>query len=149
MMNKQSSISRKNRNKTKLLPKEFKYEEHPGLYGFELKLAKKLFDIMESEKAFKDPNLSVASLSEMMNTKSHILSKILNDEFHMNFRDFINNYRIKEFVHIANIPEYKNYTLLALAYEVGFNSKSTFNLAFKKITGLTPGQYLEQKSEKK
>jgi AraC-like DNA-binding protein len=140
------AIVKRNNKKNKLLPAEFRPEEYPNLNEYELILAKKLFSLMEETKPYKDPDLTVAKLSEQLDTKSHILSKILNEEFNLHFRDFINNYRIKEFVKIANSQDYKNYTLLALAFEVGFNSKSTFNLAFKKITGLSPGKYLEKMS---
>jgi AraC-like DNA-binding protein len=95
------------------------------------------------EKAFKDPKLNIAGLSKIINTKPHILSRVLNEQFNKNFRDYINEYRIKEFIELASSEKYKNYTLLALSYEVGFNSKSTFNLAFKKVTGLSPRNFLK------
>ena len=99
---------------------------------------------MKTEKPFKDTQLNIADLSEMIGTKPHILSKVLNESFHKNFRDFINEYRVKEFIELANSIEFKNYTFLALSYEVGFNSKSTFNLAFKKITKQSPREYFNQ-----
>ncbi len=106
-------------------------------------LKDKLQKQMLVEKAFKDPKLNIAGLSEIIDTKPHILSRILNEEFSKNFRDYINEYRIKEFIELASSEKYKNYTLLALSYEVGFNSKSTFNLAFKKVTGLSPRNFLK------
>ncbi len=102
----------------------------------------KLKKQMLVEKAFKDPKLNIAGLSEIIDTKPHILSRVLNEQFNKNFRDYINEYRIKEFIELASSQKYKNYTLLALSYEVGFNSKSTFNLAFKKVTGLSPRNFL-------
>ena len=108
-------------------------------------LREKLLQQMIDEKTFKDPKLNIAGLSKIIETKPHILSRVLNEQFNKNFRDFINEYRIKEFVELAGSEKYKNYTLLALSYEVGFNSKSTFNLAFKKITGLSPRNYLKNK----
>ncbi len=88
---------------------------------------------MEIEKVYRDAELSINNLSEMLDTKSHILSKVLNTHHHKSFRDFVNSYRIKEFIYLAENGELEKYTFLGLAYEVGFNSKSTFNLAFKKI----------------
>ncbi|MDF1549400.1 MAG: helix-turn-helix domain-containing protein, partial [Bacteroidales bacterium] len=106
-------------------------------------LKRKVLIQMLENKVFKNPGLNIAMLSEMIETKPHILSKLLNEEFNKSFRDFINEYRINEFIKLASAEKYKNYTLLALSYEVGFNSKSTFNLAFKKEMGISPSNYLK------
>lgn len=116
----------------------------PEANNTEHELIALLIEQMNITKPYKDPNLNIAKLSEILDTKPHILSKILNEQFNKNFRDFINEYRIKEFIELAISDKYKNYTFLALGYEVGFNSKSTFNLAFKKITGLSPRNFLKQ-----
>lgn len=105
----------------------------------------KLDNLMKSEKPYRNPELSVADLSEMLGTKSHILSKVINECFEKNFRDFVNKYRVEEFIALANTVEYKRYTFLALAQEVGFNSKSTFNLAFKKLTNQNPRDYFKSR----
>jgi AraC-like DNA-binding protein len=127
-------LAKQNHQKTSLqkLPEELTNE-----------LKDKLKKQMLVEKAFKDPKLNIAGLSKIINTKPHILSRVLNEQFNKNFRDYINEYRIKEFIELASSEKYKNYTLLALSYEVGFNSKSTFNLAFKKVTGLSPRNFLK------
>jgi AraC-like DNA-binding protein len=104
----------------------------------------RLDELMQQDKPFKNPELNIAELSDMLCTKPHILSKIIHEHFNKNYRDFINEYRVKEFISTYNSDAYKNYTFLALAHEVGFNSKSTFNLAFKKITGLSPREYVNQ-----
>lgn len=106
-------------------------------------LKRKVLIQMLENKVFNNPGLNIAMLSEMIETKPHILSKLLNEEFNKSFRDFINEYRINEFIKLASAEKYKNYTLLALSYEVGFNSKSTFNLAFKKEMGISPSNYLK------
>jgi len=124
--------------------KEMQKASQPGLpsdVANELKM--KVIEQMEQEKVFKNPTLNIAGLSEIIDTKPHILSKLLNEEFNKSFRDFINEYRIREFIKLASSEKYKNYTLLALSYEVGFNSKSTFNLAFKKEMGVSPSNYLK------
>jgi AraC-like DNA-binding protein len=100
---------------------------------------------MTAEKPYRNADLSVSDLAEMLGTKSHVLSKIINDSYHKNFRDFVNTYRIEEFIRLANTKEFRHYTFLALAQEVGFNSKSTFNLAFKKLTNQTPREYFKSK----
>lgn len=107
-------------------------------------LVEQLCKLMDQQKPFKNPDLSIADLSEMLNSKTHILSRLVNEHYNKNFRDFINEYRVREFILLSVSDEYKNYTFLALAYEVGFNSKSTFNLAFKKVTGLSPSDYFKR-----
>lgn len=100
---------------------------------------------MNDNKPYKNADLSVSDLAEMLGTKPHVLSKIINDSYHKNFRDFVNTYRIEEFIRLAHTKEFKRYTFLALAQEVGFNSKSTFNLAFKKLTNQSPREYFKSK----
>jgi AraC-like DNA-binding protein len=106
-------------------------------------LKQRLLEVMNTQKPFKNPELNIAELSEMIESKPHILSRLLNESFHKNFRDFINEYRVNEFIELANSDHLKNFTFLALAYEVGFNSKSTFNLAFKKVTKSSPREYFK------
>jgi AraC-like DNA-binding protein len=105
----------------------------------------KLNAFMKDAKPYKKADLSVSDLAEMLGTKPHILSKVINDSYHKNFRDFVNCYRIQEFIGLANTKQFKHYTYLALAEEVGFNSKSTFNLAFKKQTSQSPRAYFKNK----
>jgi AraC-like DNA-binding protein len=105
----------------------------------------KLNMFMTGEKPYKNADLSVSDLAEMLGTKPHVLSRIINDSYHKNFRDFVNTYRVEEFIRLANTKEFKHYTFLALAQEVGFNSKSTFNLAFKKMTNQSPREYFKSK----
>lgn len=106
-----------------------------------------LFDLrslMVEDKVYKDAELSVNRLAELMGTKSHILSKLLNEHYEQNFRDFVNTYRVDAFIHLANAGKLEKLTFLGLAHEVGFNSKSTFNLAFKKVTHQSPREYFKK-----
>lgn len=103
----------------------------------------KLNALMQEAKPYKKADLSVSDLAEMLGTKPHILSKVINDGYHKNFRDYVNSYRIEEFITLAGTKEFRHYTFLALAQEVGFNSKSTFNLAFKKQTRKSPREYFK------
>ena len=107
-------------------------------------LKNRLCILMENDKPFKNAELNIAELSDMLGTKPHILSKVINEYYNKNFRDYINEFRVNEFIKISISEEYKNYTFLAIALEVGFNSKSTFNLAFKKATKLSPSEYFKQ-----
>lgn len=103
----------------------------------------KLTTLMKLEKPYRHPDLSVSDLADMLGTRPHVLSRVINDHYQKNFRDFVNAYRVEEFISLANMQQYKHYTFLALAQEVGFNSKSTFNLAFKKLTQQNPREYFK------
>ncbi|WP_127123315.1 helix-turn-helix domain-containing protein [Chryseotalea sanaruensis] len=103
----------------------------------------KLNLFMLEVKPYKKADLTISDLAEMLETKPHILSRIINDAYKKNFRDFVNTYRVEEFIALANTKDYKHYTFLALAQEVGFNSKSTFNLAFKKVTDQNPRDFFK------
>lgn len=103
--------------------------------------AKKLEKIMNQEKPFLNPTLSIHDLSQIINIPAHQLSKIIHKEFGKNFFEFVNEYRINQFKDYIKLPKYKNYTILGIALECGFNSKSAFNRIFKEYTGQTPGEF--------
>ena len=96
---------------------------------------------MEEEKIFKQIKLTLGELAEMISISSHNLSEVINTKTGMNFFDFINRYRIEEVKKEIIKPVNDNLTLLAVAMDVGFNSKSSFNTLFKRYVGLTPSQY--------
>ena len=104
---------------------------------------------MKKEKPFLNSKLTLQDLAEMLHVNIHTLSRVINEGYRKNFFDFINEYRIEEFKRLVNIDQYKNYTFLAIAMEVGFSSKTTFNRSFKKSTGKTPREYfhIEQESQ--
>jgi AraC-like DNA-binding protein len=104
-------------------------------------LANRILMIMQESKPFLNPDLTLAGFAESIDNKPHTISKTINECFNKNFRDFINEYRVNEFIKKMDSEDAKNMTFLYLAYEAGFNSKSTFNLAFKKVTGLSPREY--------
>ncbi len=101
--------------------------------------------IMDSEKPWLDPMLSLPSLSTMVDIPSYQLSRVINEKYGCNFFDFINGYRVNEVKAKLNDPDFSKLSLLGIALESGFNSKSAFNRIFKKITGITPSEY--KKSE--
>lgn len=103
----------------------------------------KLNTLMRIEKPYRHPDLSVSDLADMLGARAHVLSRVINEHHQKNFRDFVNTYRVEEFIELVNSPQYKHYTFLALAQEVGFNSKSTFNVAFKKLTQRNPREYFK------
>lgn len=98
-------------------------------------------EVMKSQKPFLNPNLALNDLATLIKTPSHTLSRVIREGYDKNFFDFINSYRIEEFKENINNPKYHNYTLLGIAFEVGFNSKTAFNRSFKKMTGQTPSEY--------
>jgi AraC-like DNA-binding protein len=102
---------------------------------------------MRDKKSFRDPHLTLTELSEIVNIKPHVLSRIINECYKQNFRDYVNRYRVEEFIAIAQQDINKRYTFLALANEVGFNSKSTFNAAFKKVTQQSPRDFFRTNKE--
>lgn len=100
-----------------------------------------LLAYMKEKKPYLQPNLSATELAKYLNISRHQLSNILNKELGKNFYDFINEYRVEEFKIIQADERLQHLTLLALAYESGFSSKSSFNAVFKKMTGMTPSAY--------
>lgn len=103
-----------------------------------------LLKIMEEEKPYLNGELSINDLTKRMNIPRHYLTQILNEKLGKNFYTFVNEYRVKEVIGLMNDPHYRNYTLLALGFEAGFNSKSSFNNIFKNFTGMTPSEYREK-----
>lgn len=102
---------------------------------------------MDKSKPFTNPNLTLNELANKIKIQPHILSKVINQGFHKNFFDFINTYRIKEFKKRMEDTRYKNHTLISVAYDVGFNSKTAFNRSFKKITNQTPSEFYQNSLE--
>jgi AraC-like DNA-binding protein len=102
-------------------------------------------EIMLKDKPFLNPNLTLNDLAILLKTPSHTLSKVIREGYQKNFFDFINSYRIEEFKEYVNQAKYQNYTLLGIAFEVGFNSKTAFNRSFKKMTGQTPSEYYQSR----
>jgi len=125
-------------------------EEQPkyarsGLSDVNLKkIIDKLEKIMQSEKLYLQPELSLADVSKRLGIPRHHLTQALNIQIGKNFYTYINEYRVKAVIDNLKKPEYRNYTVLAVAFDSGFNSKSTFNSVFKKITGMTPSDFIKQ-----
>jgi AraC-like DNA-binding protein len=96
---------------------------------------------MYENKPYLNENITIKDLSCEINIPSHHLSIVINNRLGKNFYTFINDYRIKEALSILDDPENSDASILAIAFRAGFNSKSTFNSVFKKITGKTPSEY--------
>lgn len=103
--------------------------------------AERLSENMKSSKPYLNPELTLSQLAGDLGISSHFLSQVINEKFGLNFFDFINGYRVEEFKERTADPRYTNFSLLGIALECGFNSKSAFNRIFKQKTGLTPSQF--------
>jgi AraC-like DNA-binding protein len=104
---------------------------------------RKILTYFEKEKSYLNPELTLSELAIKLNTNTSVLSAAINTGFGKNFNDFVNEYRVEEFKRKATTPDSKHLTLLAIAFDCGFNSKATFNRAFKKVTNLSPKAFLE------
>ncbi|WP_291856905.1 AraC family transcriptional regulator [Marinilabilia sp.] len=108
------------------------------------KYVSKIRSFMSNEKPYLNANLSLPELARKLNIPSHHLSRVINEHFNVNFFDFVNQYRVDEVKSRMRNPEFDNLTILGIAFDCGFNTKSAFNRVFKKITGLTPSEYKKQ-----
>nr|MBD3621270.1 helix-turn-helix transcriptional regulator [Sunxiuqinia sp.] len=108
------------------------------------KYVSKIRSFMSNEKPYLDANLSLPGLAEKLNIPSHHLSRVINEQFNVNFFDFVNQYRVDEVKSRMDNPEFENLTILGIAFDCGFNTKSAFNRVFKKLTGFTPSEYKKQ-----
>ena len=104
-------------------------------------LMKSMNQYMEKYKPYLNPDYSMADFSEGIGLSGHLISEVTNGLMKQNFFDYVNNYRIEEFKKLLEDPEKKTDKIMFLAYDAGFNSKTTFNTAFKKFTGQTPSEY--------
>jgi AraC-like DNA-binding protein len=102
----------------------------------------KLLHLMQVGKAFEDPELSLAQVAKQLQSNPSFISKMVNQGFQQNFNDFVNQFRIEAVKEMLNKGEHKKQTLLGIAFDCGFNSKATFNRAFKKSTGQSPKEYI-------
>lgn len=102
---------------------------------------KRLLNLMETEKLYLDSELTISKLAERLSIPAPHLSQTINERLNQNFVDFINSYRVEEAKRRLVDPALKHYSVLAIAEEVGFNSKSSFNSVFKKHVQMTPSEF--------
>lgn len=125
--------------------KEEKYKTSALLPETVDQVLPRLREMMEKDKVYLDADLTLKKLAKPLNVHYNHLSQIINERMGKSFNDFINSYRIQEAkVKLSNPAEGKK-TILEIAYETGFYSKSVFNTAFKKFTGMTPSQFRKEK----
>ena len=101
----------------------------------------RLIEIMENKKPYIKNDLTLQSLASLLSISNHHLSQVINEKFNKNFFEFINSYRIEEAKVLLSDPQKNHLTMAAVAFEAGFNSVSSFNSVFKKITNMTPSGF--------
>jgi len=105
------------------------------------KLKESLINLMEKDHLYQDPELSILDVARKLKVPRHHVTQILNEKMGKNFYTFINEYRIQDAKARLKDPTNDNLTVLAIGYDAGFNSKSSFNTLFKKFVGMTPSEY--------
>ena len=114
----------------------------PELHPWRTKLQR----LMAEEQPWLEPELTLTELAQRLRTNTSLLSHVINTGCGQNFNDFVNSYRVAEAERKLQDPRFAHYSLVGIALEAGFNSKSTFNRVFKKLTGRTPGEVSRPKS---
>lgn len=104
----------------------------------------RLIDLMEQKDLYLDPELTLRSLAEYMNLPANHMSQLLNKGFNQNFTEYVNTFRLEHFKKLLQTTDSHHLTVLALAYDSGFNSKTVFNTFFKNKEGITPKAYWNQ-----
>ncbi len=107
-------------------------------------LKAKLIYLMETERMFLNSELSLPELSETMGISPHDLSYVLNEGVGANFYQFVNAYRVAEAKQLMLSGKYAHLNILGIAYNAGFNAKTTFNTAFKRETGVSPSVFMRR-----
>jgi ligand-binding sensor domain-containing protein/AraC-like DNA-binding protein len=105
------------------------------------KIIPQLRELMESEKLYLNPDLSLGELSKRLHIHYNHISRIINEHFDVSYNDYINKYRIEDVKQKLVDPVHRDKTVLEIMYETGFYSKSVFNTAFKKFTNTTPSDF--------
>lgn len=106
----------------------------------------RLETLIKDNRLYENPRLNLSDVAAAMQTTPKAVSSIVNIGFQMNFNDFINHYRVEAVIEKLKGGEQQHKTFLGIAYECGFNSKATFNRAFKKNTSLSPKEYTNKVS---
>ena len=108
-------------------------------------VARRIEAIMEERKLYRNSEFSVSELSQELRITRHQISEAFSTILGINFYDYVNRLRVEEVLESLNDPEHRELPLLRIAFEAGFNSKSTFNRIFKSVVGETPSRYREKK----
>lgn len=110
-------------------------------------IAQQLIDLMNSLKPYLNPELTLMELAAKLSVSPHNLSQVFNCEIKKSFFDFVNEYRVGEAKKLLSSPQYSHYSILGIALDAGFNSKSAFYTAFGKHAGTTPSEFRKRQAE--
>lgn len=149
---KEKYIQQKNLKKAEITPKKeitkTKYSKSFLSEEQKKELLQNITSLMEIEKYFLNAHFTVDEFAKKLKTNRGYISQIINENFNTNFNNFVNEYRVKQARKFLISSEYDNYSLEGIASLVGFNTRATFNSAFKKFTGVTPS-FFKQNSRNK
>jgi len=129
-----------------LLKKEKKKSQDVKLHQ-QSKIAEivsRISETMQNKKLYQETELTLQMLAQVLGLPSYQVSHAINEGMNQNFYDLINTYRVEEAKRLLLDPKNRNFTILSVGFEAGFNSKTTFNTVFKRFTGLTPTEYREK-----
>jgi AraC-like DNA-binding protein len=130
---------------TKAIDTSKQRTEKPGLNDDRVgELVKRITALMEKDKLYQETELTLHQLAGKLQVPTYQVSLALNDGMKKNFYDLINGYRVEEAKRLLLDSKNRNYTILSVGFEAGFNSKTTFNTVFKKFTGLTPTEFRDK-----
>ncbi len=104
-------------------------------------IIQKLREILENDKLYRNPELSLSDLSKSVEISERAISDTINQELGKNFFQLINEYRVEEIKQRLRDPNHDHLKIISLATDAGFNSKASFNRVFKSLTGSTPKEY--------
>jgi AraC-like DNA-binding protein len=131
--------------KEEMIPPHFQKYKRSGLNKAKAdNIYIKLMDCMEKQKPYLNPDISLFNLAELLSVQSNHLSQVINEKENQSFFDYINGYRVKAVKEMIVAGKLLEHTLLGIALDCGFNSKASFNRAFKKSTGFTPTEFKNQ-----
>lgn len=108
-------------------------------------IASRIISLMENDKLYQETQLTLQNLADKLLLPSYQVSQVINDGLKKNFYDLVNGYRVEEAKRLLLDSKNKNFTILSIGFEAGFNSKTTFNTVFKKFTGLTPTEFKDMR----
>ena len=142
----QNNENQELRKESSITLEKGKYQKSTLTENDLLQIHHRLTTTMKNEKLYTNPELTLGETAQQINIHPNILSQVINSVAKKNFYDFINHQRVEEFIRLVMLPENQKFTLLSLAFECGFNSKTSFNRNFRKVMGLSPSDFLKQKN---
>ena len=127
-----------------LTPKFIEFQKPKRAFKENNRYFGQLIEFLEKDKLYRDENLSLSDMSKRLNVSTSYLSQIINKLGKKSFSSLINEYRVRDVIEAFESGEHRKYSILAIAFDAGFSSKSTFNAVFKSIKGCTPTEFIRK-----